>query len=221
MEVSLLSYPNVDPVKICATAAHMCTNSDENHKLPKDFTLVEADKLVRRVLKMGHESIAEHVNLTFKISGISRACSHQLVRYRHASFAQQSQRYVEGVPRVVMPESISEVQPAWDEFHAALDHIDDVYNNLVNKYGIPPEDARYLLPNAANTSLIFTVNARELRHIARQRLCKRAQWEIRDLVRAMVDQVNEVAPVLLEDIGPACFNGDCPEGKLSCGKPWK
>lgn len=220
MEVSLLSYPNVDPVKICATAAHMCTNSDENHKLPKDFTLVEADKLVRRVLKMGHESIAEHVNLTFKISGISRACSHQLVRYRVASYSQQSQRYVHNEePDYVVPSRIKELGQE-DRFKQAMENAWAMYRAL-EIAGVHQEDARYVLPNATTTNITVTMNARELRHIARQRLCNRAQWEIRDLVRLMVDQVNEVAPVLLEDIGPACFNGDCPEGKLSCGKPWK
>lgn len=214
MNVSLISHTD-KPTTTCARAARTCTSTSPWGKY-------DPDKLLKRVLAMGHESIAEHASFTFVVEGISRACSHQLVRYRHASFAQQSQRYVEGVPSIVVPESISEVQPAWDEFHSALDHIDDVYNNLVNEYGIPPEDARYILPNAACTNITVTVNAAELRHMMRQRLCNRAQWEIRALVGEMAERARAVAPVLFEGVGPACFNGgECPERKLSCGKPWK
>jgi thymidylate synthase (FAD) len=143
------------------------------------------------------------------------------VRYRHASFAQQSQRYVEGVPEFVVPESIRSDWSAADEFEKALERVKFSYNYLIKAYQIPPEDARYILPNAACTNITITVNAAELRHMMRQRLCNRAQWEIRALVGEMAELARGVAPVLFEGVGPACLNGKCTEGKLSCGKPPK
>jgi len=219
MQVTLISHTE-NPVLACAFAARTCVT--ESPGVPQD-----AEGVVRRVLGYGHESIAEHASFTFLIEGISRACSHQLVRYRHASYAQQSQRYVpldtstDGTEYYVVPESISSSSPqAVVAFGNAMLECERAYKKLLDA-GIPPEDARYILPNATCTNITVTVNAAELRHMMRQRLCTRAQWEIRDLVGAMVDQVNEVAPVLFEGVGPACLNGECPEGAMSCGKPWK
>lgn len=213
MNISLISHTE-NPVLACAFAARTCVT--EKPGVPQD-----ADGVVRRVLGYGHEAISEHAAFTFLIEGISRACSHQLVRYRHASFAQQSQRYAEGVPDIVVPESIEKNIDAWAEFELVRGRIEGTYDRMVNEYGIPPEDARYILPNAACTNITITVNAAELRHMMRQRLCNRAQWEIRALVGEMAERARAVAPVLFEGVGPACLNGDCPEGKLSCGKPWK
>lgn len=213
MEVALISHTE-NPVLACAFAARTCVT--ETPGVPQD-----TDGVVRRVLGYGHESIAEHASFTFLVEGISRACSHQFVRYRHASYAQQSQRYVEGVPEFVVPESIENNVDAWAEFELVRGHVERVYDMFVNEYKIPPEDARYILPNAACTNITVTLNAAELRHMMRQRLCTRAQWEIRALVGEMAERAKEVAPVLFEGVGPACIDGPCPEGKLSCGKPWK
>lgn len=224
MHVDLISH-TVMPVHVCASAAHICTNADSQHKLPTDFSDDEAIKLVRNVLKMGHEAIAEHAYFTLRARGISRACSHQLVRYREASYAQQSQRYVEldnalGETCWVIPESIKQDRDKYLDMMWLLAEVERMYDDWLRD-GVPAEDARFILPNAASTSLTITLNARELRHIMRQRLCSRAQWEIRELVTLMSEKVKGIAPVLFEGVGPACLTGPCPEGKLSCGKPWK
>jgi len=85
---------------------------------------------------------------------------------------------------------------------------------------IPAEDARYILPQAIGTSIIFTANARELIHFFRLRCCNRAQWEIRELAIAMLELVRKEAPLIFKDAGPPCLIGPCPEGEMSCGKPW-
>ena len=212
MQVTLISHTE-NPVLACAFAARTCVT--ESPGVPQD-----ADGVVRRVLAYGHESIAEHASFTFLIEGISRACSHQLVRYRHASFAQQSQRYVEGVPEFVVPESVRRDESIHASFQSVLDCIKSAYDFMVG-YGIPPEDARYILPNAACTNITITVNAAELRHMMRQRLCNRAQWEIRALAGKMLDLCRHAAPVLFENCGPGCLRGPCPEGRRSCGNPPK
>ena len=80
------------------------------------------------------------------------------------------------------------------------------------------EDARFVLPNAAETKMIVTMNARELMHFFRLRCCNRAQWEIREVAWRMLKLVTNVAPTMFETAGPSCVNGACSEGKMSCLK---
>jgi len=208
MKVQLLTYTNT-PTKVCAAAAWVCTHPEfaTEAELHPD----KSGPMLRRVIKSGHESVLEHASFTFAIDGISRACSHQLVRHRIASFSQQSQRYVAGkdpIP-VVMPRSI--VDAGWDR-SVLLHHSESaVLYNVLLGVGVPAEDARFVLPNAATTKLVMTMNARELRHFFRLRLCKRAQWEIRELAELMLAHCRKAAPVLFEDAGPDCEN--CKEGR--------
>ena len=190
--------------KVVATAAWICTHPE----LPAEADL-HPDKcgpLVKRVIGYGHHSILEHASFTFGIEGISRACSHQLVRYRHASFSQQSQRYVEqeGMEWVT-PQTIRKTELCLDLFQEAVETASNTYAQLL-EFGVPPEDARFVLPNAAATKLVMTMNARELRHFFSQRLCKRAQWEIRELAHEIHAQCLSKEPVLFADCGPDCTN---------------
>lgn len=175
-------------------------------------------KALRIALKSGHESVIEHCSFTFSIEGISRACSHQLVRHRLASYSQQSQRYVRLSPfGYVIPETVESKDYQRDNFEWAMKVIDKVYNQLI-AYGVPEEDARYVLPNACMTNIVVTMNARELRHFFALRCCNRAQWEIRQLANIMLSLCKEVAPVIFEDAGPSCkVLGHCPEAR-PCGK---
>lgn len=218
MNVTLISHTDM-PTTTCARAARTCTSVHP-------WAEYDPDKLLRRVLDMGHESIAEHASFTFVIEGISRACSHQLVRYRHASYAQQSQRYVKLSPDCashewyVMPDTVQGNRKTASRMARAMQEVREAYHDLLAE-GVPAEDARFVLPNAACTNITVTLNAAELRHMMRQRLCNRAQWEIRALVGEMAELARGVAPVLFEGVGPACLSGECPEGKRSCGKPPK
>ncbi|MFQ5354745.1 MAG: FAD-dependent thymidylate synthase, partial [Thermodesulfobacteriota bacterium] len=85
--------------------------------------------------------------------------------------------------------------------------------------GVPAEDARFLLPNAACTRIILTMNARELLHFFRLRCCERAQWEIRAMATSMLVLARKKAPFIFRDSGPACVTGPCSEGEMTCGKP--
>jgi len=160
-----------------------------------------------------------HLGFTFAIEGISRACSHQLVRHRVASFSQQSQRYIQVKSlqeHVVVPPSVEE--KAGKDFKAFIENTSDTYNKLVEE-GIPKEDARFVLPNATKTSLLMTMDGRSLMHFFGLRLCNRAQWEVRAIAEEMLRQVRAAEPDLFLEAGPYCIQlGRCPEGKFSCNK---
>jgi thymidylate synthase (FAD) len=151
-------------------------------------------------IREGHESIIEHANVTFEISGISRACSHQLVRHRLASYSQESQRYVDmSAPEFVVPPSVAghpEAQAVWDQF---MDQVAGAYHQL-RELGVRKEDARFVLPNAAATRIIVTMNFRSLRHLFTVRCDKAAQWEIRALALEMLRQVHALAPSVFADL---------------------
>lgn len=218
MEVRLVAHtPNPD--QVCEMAARTCTSSE----CPEMPTAVNKIGALEHALSSGHESVAEHAVFTFQVEGISRACSHQLVRHRLASYSQQSQRYVRMAYssrdpfEYVLPDSIGDNPKAMELFARHMRATAEVYGRLVDCYGIPIEDARYILPNACTTNIVVTMNARELRHFFGERLCTRAQWEIREMAERMLDEVKKVAPVLFEDAGPKCLRlGHCPEAK-GCG----
>ena len=200
MKVTLIqSTPN--PVETIAQIASICYDSD-----PKN-----AMGLVKHLYRNGHHSVFEHIYFTFKIEGISRACSHQLVRHRHCSFTQRSQRYCsEDGFETIKPKSFDKDDDTkgWCEYNDGITR--DNYTTL-QKMGIPNEDARYILPNACATSLYLSCNLRELIHMANERLCTRAQWEIRDLVREMC---NLVDPQLHFMLVPKCKSG-----RIICNSP--
>ena len=197
MKVTLIqATPN--PVETSAQIASICYDSD-----PKDPM-----KLVQHLYKGGHHSVFEHIYFTFKIEGISRACSHQLVRHRHCSFTQRSQRYCsEDGFEYVTPETMHPVEMGY-----AMERIGDWYHGYQAE-GVPNEDARYILPNACATSLYLSCNLRELIHMANERLCARAQWEIRDLVREMCSLVDPQLQFMLVP--------KCKSGRIICHTPCK
>lgn len=157
-------------------------------------------------LKDAHESIVEHASATFQISGISRACSHQLVRHRLASYSQESQRYVKLGPEAewVVPPSVAESPERLRAFQSAMCTAGAAYDQLL-ELGCKPEDARMVLPNATPTVIVMSTNFREWRHFLRMRLDKHAQWEIRNLAM--------VIGYTLWNLAPACFD-DVTGGKL-------
>lgn len=205
MEVKLIGHtPN--PIQAMAQAAATCYDSKPSAKI------------VEHCLQSGHESITEFATFHFEVSGISRACSHQLVRHRLASYAQRSQRYCnEAMPAYVVPDSIRKNPTFCREFELAAELAFKVYHYLLEQ-GVPAEDARYILPNACETVLHVAMNFRELRHFCEERLCSRAQWEIRAVAEQMAALVNEVEPLLGKYLVPKCERlGYCPETK-SCGR---
>lgn len=210
--------------KVCDVAAATCVSEDipATHHYEDTYLFWEDEECrhLRAAMASGHESVAEHASFTFAIEGISRACSHQLVRHRiGASFSQQSQRFVQiqNMDWYVTPDSVDE-HNFINDYCYIMSEIMDLYERLIEA-GVPEEDARYILPNACCTNLVVTVNARELRHMAEERMCARAQWEIRELVTEMVRLAKKAAPVLFADAGPKCDRlGYCPERRGSCGR---
>ena len=212
MKVELISYSNLGE-KVCGIASKTCVS--------KNIPDVDDNvmKSLRSAISSGHEAVLEHFTMTFAIEGVSRALLAQLSRHRLMSLDVQSQRYVDmdGFDYVV-PESILNHPDSLEQFKWGIKAIQKVYKTLL-AYGIDMEDARYILPNAACTNVVVSVNARELRHIAGLRMCVRAQQEIRELVTKMVELAKEVAPTIFENAGPSCVQmGYCPEGKRGCGR---
>lgn len=241
MKVKLLAY-TPDAEELIASAGKLCYSpvgvDDIYQKLDKESTQKYIDMLV----SLGHESPLEHASFTFAAEGVSRTLTHQLVRHRLASYSQQSQRYVKiDSFEYIIPPAIEEDLKAKEIFIKAMEadqktyrDLTDIlfeknYNELINNglnekeakskaEKISIEDARYVFPNACETKIVFTMNARTLLHFFSLRCCNRAQWEIRNLAYEMVKICKSIYPSLFKNAGPSCVNGACPEGKMSCGR---
>ena len=226
LNVTLLTH-TPEPERAVASAGRLCYSSSTAAELKEKMPAAEVERLVTLLVRSGHLSALEHAAFTFGIDGISRACSHQLVRHRLASYSQQSQRYVHfsGESGFIVPPKIAEDPEALEVFEEAMGQALAAYNRLVEigtEKGLAKEtvqeDARFVLPNAAETRIVVTMNARELRHFFRIRCCRRAQWEINALAWRMRALALAAAPLLFRKSGPDCLYGKCHEGKMYCGR---
>ena len=215
MIVKLLAHTqNAD--RICAAAGNSCYSEKASHELMGSAD--DPERVLSKIVGMGHHSVVEHAVFTFSAEGVSRALTHQLVRHRIASFSQQSQRYVSlKEPTYVVPETIKADPDSLELYEKMMNDIWKTYRELSER--IPAEDARYVLPNGCTTNITITMNARELLHFFSLRCCERAQWEIREMADRMLEICKQISPVIFRNAGPPCIRGPCPEGKLSCGRP--
>lgn len=199
MNIELIAHtPN--PELVIANCATTCYDSK-----PKD---IEASrKMIRSLAKAGHEAMIEHAHATFKLSGVSRVLTHELIRHRLFSFAQRSQRFVkENEETYVTPDVLidnnkanANMRQAELIFKSAMNNAWTAYRDLL-KLGIKPEDARFVLPNACTTEIIVSGNFREYRNFLKLRLGPRAQWEIRKAANIILDKLYEIAPSCFEDL---------------------
>ena len=241
MKVTLLAY-TPEPEKTVAAAAKLCYSPSDIDTVLDGLTEEKTAAFLDRLSDYGHESPIEHASFTFGIEGVSRSLLAQITRHRIASYSVQSQRYVsENNFAFVIPPEIEAIPQAKEEFLQAMDDCQRHYNRLseilAQKHAQTlleqgkdektaafaarkqaNEDARFVLPNACDTKMICTFNARSLKNFFAHRCCNRAQWEIRALATEMLRLVKGVAPHLFAHAGPPCLNGPCPEGKMSCGK---
>ena len=190
--IAITTYLHGDgsPESLAEHAGRVCYRSESQGN---------RDAFLRARLKAGHESIIEHASATFEVSGISRACSHQLVRHRLASYSQESQRYVDmSDPEVVVPDAIADNPDAFTIWSRFMEQVKETYQDL-RALGVRKEDARFALPNAAATRIVVTMNFRELRHFFRLRITPEAQWEIRRMAVEMLRQLLLYAPTIFGD----------------------
>lgn len=271
LKVKIIAH-TPEPDKVVAQAGKLCYSAVGVDEITQKLTEEEIARYVNMLASIGHESPLEHVSFTFAIEGISRACTHQIVRHRIASYSQQSQRYVklEQFEYIIPPaieknpeakrifiETMERDQEAYDELvdllledilidkHAAdygscireilkenpdavpdRSKVLDLYaENFLEDYRKAEkqaiEDARYVFPNACETKIVITMNARSLLHFFNVRCCNRAQWEIREMATEMLKECKKVAPALFKKAGPDCVYGKCGEGKMSCKHPRK
>ena len=198
LKVELLQH-NAEPEMIAALAAKLCYSGAELSDLQEKVSSAEQTDFIQKLISMGHFSVFEHISFSFGIEGVSRALTHQLVRHRLASYSQKSQRYVKAGAEFpyIIPHTVKENSEALEIFNNAMKEIAECYNKL-SALDIPAEDARYVLPNACETKIIVTMNARELLHFFALRSCNRAQWEIRELSDKMLALCYATAPAVLK-----------------------
>ncbi len=215
MKLQLLAS-TPEPERACATAARLCYRDATMDELSRGLQQAEIESLLAKVIENGHLSVLEHASFTFGVEEISRASTHQLVRHRIASFSQQSQRYSRiKQPGFVTPPAIRSNPEMSQSFQDALCFAEARYQQLLTA-GIPAEDARYILPQATMSRIIFSMNARELWHFFEMRCCQRAQWEIRTLAFLALKAAIQAAPSLFAKAGPVCWHGFCLERDYPC-----
>ena len=242
MKVEIIAHtPNPDTV--IAAAAKLCYSSSDIDTLMDGLTPEKVEGFLNMLTSIGHESPIEHITFTFGIEGVSRSLLAQITRHRIASFSVQSQRYVEEKEfQFVTPPEIAADEEASKIYQEQMNSAIESYNKLADilkqkhfesfkaeglddkqakqkaqKKAI--EDARFVLPNACETKMVVTMNARSLMNFFSLRCCNRAQWEIREVASEMLRLCCQVAPTLFKNAGPSCVRtGKCGEGKMSCGK---
>ncbi len=242
LNVTLIAHTPC-PEKTVAAAAKLCYSASGAVDLMDGLDEQKTQSFVQMLAEIGHESPLEHAVFTFAVEGISRACSHQLVRHRIASYSQKSQRYVdENDFEYIIPPEIEKIPKACEEFRETMKLLGQRYEALAEiltenhkaefiSQGMDEneasskarkkanEDARFILPNACETKIVITMNARSLLNFFRHRCCSRAQWEIKAVADKMLELCIDVAPSLFSKAGPSCvMSGKCPEGKMTCGK---
>ncbi|AQT68152.1 Thymidylate synthase ThyX [Anaerohalosphaera lusitana] len=219
-----------DAEGVVASAGRLCYASETEDILKQDKG--SAGEFIQRIIKMGHVSILEHAVFTFFVEGVSRALTHQLVRHRIASYSQRSQRYVahNEFDYIVPPELEGKTVEVDGEQVDAVAYFEETMGEIAGRYAKlqgalggnsekSNQDARYVLPNACETKIFVTMNARELLHFFEERLCMRAQWEIRGAAEQMLELAKGACPSIFAGVGPKCVRmGRCPEGKMTCGK---
>lgn len=209
MKVELLSW-TPKPEFVTEVASKTCYSEES----PLEMEEGENFPNISAIMERGHTSVVEHANFTFAIEGISRSCSHQLVRHRIASYSQQSQRMADAGDYVTPPST--KEGKGKEIFLEAIGHSIEAYNKL-KELGVPREDARFVLPNATQTNMVVTMNARSLLNFFRLRCCLRAQWEIRELANRMLKLVRGKMPKVFEKAGAPCqVDGICPENNYEC-----
>lgn len=220
LKVKLLAHtPDAD--KLVAAAAKLCYAKSDVDTLLDNLTAEKVEDFIERLAELGHESPIEHASYTFAVEGVSRALLAQLTRHRIASYSVQSQRYVDKSSfDYVIPPSIAARKETRTDFEWLMEAASKYYAYLSSYDDIPNEDARFVLPNACDTRIIFTMNARSLHNFFRLRCCNRAQWEIRAMADEMLKLCREVSPTLFKHAGPSCaVSGVCSEGAMCCGEP--
>lgn len=229
--VELLAH-TPEPLSVIYAAFRQCYHAGDvadmwPHLLSGDISQEKQAAFVEKILASGHASPVEHVSFTFALSGVSRALTHQLVRHRIASYSQQSQRYVDASAMdYVMPPAIAANEQARVRFEQFMQEVGSAYRDIkqilenAGRASHACEDARFVLPQAAASSIVVTMNCRTLLNFFEHRCCSRAQWEIRGVARTMLGICRDILPEIFRSAGARCERLHyCPEGeKFTCGR---
>ena len=210
IKVDLIAH-TPEPEKLVATAAKLCYSSSDIDSLRKGLTEDKIESFIDMLVSIGHESVMEHVSFTFGIEGISRACSHQLVRHRIASFSQESTRYCNYssdkfggdvsfiIPTFFEESHLKDDDKKYEKWVEEMMNIERTYLNLLED-GASPQEARTVLPNSLKTEIVVTMNLREWRHFFKLRTAPAAHPQMRELVCPLLSEMKEILPAVFEDI---------------------
>lgn len=241
MKVTLIQH-TPEPEKLIAAAAKLCYSDSGCENIMDDLDKEKTVNFVKMLSDLGHESPIEHISFTFGIEGVSRSLLAQITRHRIASFSVQSQRYVKKnnfiyitPPVITESEELNRIYEksmldSFENYNKIADLLAEKYYDEFIKSSVSEkqarskaekkaiEDARFVLPNACETKMVVTMNARSLLNFFRLRCCNRAQWEIKAVAIEMFKLCYKAAPSIFSSAGPSCCNGSCSEGKMTCGK---
>lgn len=213
IEVELVSYtPN--PELAIAIAARTCLSNQNYKAISEKLNDADIERIITTAIAKNHQSVLEHANFTFSISGVSRVLTHQLVRHRIASYSQLSQQRTDSSHiDFVTPPEIKKATELDMEYREMLNKCQELYKKMLCEH-ISRGSARYILPVASTTRIIATLNARSLINLLQQRECDVEEWEFRQVALLMHNELIRVAPRVFNNVGAPCeMTYICPEGE--------
>lgn len=177
-------------------------------------------QLIKFLLDAEHGNPLEHIIFTFLVKHTSRSFMAQATRHRIGTFTLSSQHYQDyrGYPYIIHPEYVEEFERPMDDDNKlnVFDQLTVMYEAMIDRLGIPKEEARQILPNAAGTNLLWTVNASSLVNFLRKRCCNRNLTEMRIFANRIHNLVSHLWPEYTQWLGPQCYMDRCKQGKMQC-----
>jgi len=208
--------PEVSLVSVTSNAEELIERAYRNCFQSECVDDVEKRReFIRRCIKLGHLSPLEFAEAIFEVV-CSRACTHQLVRHRIASYAQESQRRVKvkDLEYIIVPPKVLESAEALEVFLDAVKEGFGAYERLI-ELGIRKEDARYVLPQCVKSKILVKMNFRQWRHFIELRCDKTAQWEIREVAMRILEILNLYVPSIFGDLYEKYVNSGDNDGRVS------
>ena len=215
----VLKQVTPEPEEMVSLALRMTMKQD----LATEHSPAVTHKLCKYLLDAEHTSVLEHVVYTFMLQNVSRSFLAQITRHRMASYTSGSQHYQEysDYPCIIHPAFIED-ESAKNFMDINLTSAYEAYGYMIRDHGVLPQEARQLLPNAAATNILWSINARSLVNFLTLRLCYRNVDEMQLLAQQVLSWARQHFPALFDNVGPQCFRDRCKQGKMQCKRgPWK
>jgi thymidylate synthase (FAD) len=185
-----------EPLKVIEKAGRTCYKSEDK------ITDGSAEKFVKMIIDRGHEAMIEFGDATYRVV-CDRGVTHEIVRHRLASYAQESTRYVNYQKKgmqFIQPCFWSEDGLKYSRWLASMIESEKAYNNLIQN-GANPQEARSVLPNSLKTEIVMKMNFREWRHFFKLRTSEYAHPQMREVADMLLSDIRKIVPVVFDKIG--------------------